>query len=174
MKIREAAWLFVSLGSLWACSGEPADSGSGDDGGEGSSDDGGEGSSDDGGEGSSDDGGEEGGEDGGETSSVDIDNFSVTQCMGDTGSMPSGDDALTAAESNGMIDVEHLAVTGNCCPYGWNIGVTVDGSELLVWYDGDGDCDCECNYDLQYQITGVESGTWTVNAGGASVEVVVP
>ena len=54
------------------------------------------------------------------------------------------------------------------------MGLTVDGSDLNIWYNGDGDCDCTCLYDLRYEITGATTGSWTVHAGGASVEVAIP
>ena len=182
MRRYEAIGLVLAFSTLLACSGESTDSGSGDaageDGGEESGEDGGEDggeeSGEDGGEGSGEGGGEDGGEDGGEEDSVEIASFSVTECAGDTGTIPEGDEALSATVSDGSIHVEHLAVVGNCCPFGWDMGVTEKGSELNVWYDGDGDCDCECLYDLNYEITGASSGTWTLSAGGASVEVVVP
>lgn len=150
----------MALGTLLACSGESSDSGSSD----GGADEGAEG----GGEGSG-----EGGE-GGDTDAIEISSFSVTECVLDTGMVPQGDEALSASVTDGSIHVEHLAVTGNCCPTGWDMGVTVEESQLNVWYYGDGDCDCECLYDLNYEITGTTSGTWTVNAGGASVDVVMP
>ena len=156
----------MALGTLLACSGESSDSGSSD----GGADEGGEGSGE-GGEGSGEGG--EGGE-GGDTDAIEISSFSVTECVLDTGMIPQGDEALSASVTDGSIHVEHLAVTGNCCPTGWDMGVTVEESQLNVWYYGDGDCDCECLYDLNYEITGTTSGTWTVNAGGASVEVVMP
>jgi len=166
--MKRMIWVPALIGTtyLLGCSGgsSSADSG-GDAAGDSSGEDGDE---------SGDEGGDDGGDDGGVDDGPEVSSFSVAQCQGDTGSMPTGDDALSASVSDGVIDVEHLAVTGNCCPEGWDIGVVVDGSELDVWYYGDGDCDCECLYDLEYQITGVESGTWTLNAGGASLEVEVP
>ncbi len=160
MKKLVQSLVLISAGGIVACSGDSTDS-AGEDGGDESS---GDESGDDGGE-----GGEGGDEDG-----VQVSSFSVNTCQGDTGSMPSGDDALSASVDGGVISVVHLAVEGNCCPYGWDIGVVAEGSELNVWYHGDGDCDCNCLYDLEYDIAGAESGTWTLNAGGSSLEVTVP
>jgi len=162
MKKLMQSLVLISAGGIIACSGDSTDSASGDAGGDSSGDE------------SGDEGGDEGGEGGAGTDEAQVSSFSVTTCQGDTGSMPSGDDALSASVEGGVISVVHLAVEGNCCPYGWDIGVVTEGSDLNVWYSGDGDCDCNCLYDLEYSVSGAASGTWTLNAGGSSLEVTVP
>lgn len=79
---------------------------------------------------------------------------------------------VTAAGA-GAIAVSHHNFLDECCVE-HRIKTEVDGTTLTITYPTrGGPCDCRCSYDFDFTVTGLDAGTWTVNAGGSSASVVV-
>lgn len=81
---------------------------------------------------------------------------------------------LTATSpAAGTIDVSEAGYEASCC-LTFEPDLTVAGLTIDVVYTPVGDpCDCICYYALDYQITGLASGTWTIVSGAQSVDVEV-
>jgi len=106
-----------------------------------------------------------------EGSTFEITNISVssTNC----GDEPSAD-IFTATVEAGVVQVLHENYEESSC---LSLGVEgeLDGSNLNMAYTKSGDeCDCIDMYRLEYDIEGLEAGSYTVNApGGMSASVVI-
>jgi len=84
---------------------------------------------------------------------------------------------LSASDAGGgNVDVRHDAFAQGCCPTFSVQARLVFATDIIeASYNTQPDnCDCICDLDATYQIQGVPSGTWTLEAVGDSVQVVVP
>ncbi len=73
------------------------------------------------------------------------------------------------------IEVTHYDYWMNCADHIEEVRAKVRGDTIEVSYveKGSSDADCECGYNLHYTLSGVRSGTWTIQADGHSTEVLV-
>jgi hypothetical protein len=73
--------------------------------------------------------------------------------------------SFDAIGDTGEIWVMHAGFDASCC-MSYDIAVAADGANLNVTYTGSGEaCDCTCEgFSIEYVITGVTPGDWTVNA----------
>ncbi len=81
-----------------------------------------------------------------------------------------------AAEANGpgAITVTEMGFETSCC-LELSPSAYIEDMTLFVSYAEVGDpCDCICYYTIDYVISGLASGTWTVESGAQSVDVDVP
>ena len=102
---------------------------------------------------------------------LDITNTSVssTNC----GEEPS-EDIFTATVEAGVVQVVHENYEESSC-LSFDVEGELDGSELNMNYIQSGEeCDCIDMYRFEYQIEGLEAGSYTLNApGGVSADVVI-
>ncbi|MBN2724988.1 MAG: hypothetical protein JXR95_13040 [Deltaproteobacteria bacterium] len=65
-----------------------------------------------------------------------------------------------------ILQISHVNAIFNCCPdetLGLTGDLTVDGTQLtLTESDNGGNCNCVCPYDLSYDISGLENGSYTL------------
>ncbi len=107
-----------------------------------------------------------------ETSAVTVTNQSVSSDDCDNPEIP--DDVLTVLTENGHVLVTHDNFDESAC-LGFDINAALDGDIVRVTYTETGEpCDCISLYSLSYQIEGLPSGTYTLNAsaGNSGVNVV--
>ena len=106
-----------------------------------------------------------------EEAAFDITNTSVssTNCGGE----PS-EDIFTATVEAGVVQVVHENYEESSC-LSFGVEGELDGSNLTMAYTKSGDeCDCIDMYRLEYQIEGLEAGSYTLNAPGwVSASVVI-
>lgn len=102
-------------------------------------------------------------------------------CAGDQLHRAKPDSADTAepesltvsATGPGTISVLHLNVPDECC-LEHEIALSEAGTTLSVEYEAKGDpCDCMCSFDYSFTVSGLDPGTWTVQAGDSSATVQV-
>ena len=80
------------------------------------------------------------------------------------------------AEANGpgAIKVTEMGFETSCC-LELSPGAYIEDMTLFISYAEVGEpCDCICYYTIDYVISGLASGTWTVESGAQSVDVEVP
>lgn len=89
----------------------------------------------------------------------------------DESSVPPTPD-LIAIGGLGEIAVTHVGQDGQCCAeWVWE-PTYIDGTIEITYADmAEMDCDCSCAWTLDYTITEVPSGDWTVSAGGMETSV---
>ena len=92
----------------------------------------------------------------------------------------SGDDPLLTASPTGdpgAIIVTHAGFSMGCCPEFLRVSATANQgtSTINVSYElGPDPCDCICTLDTAYTLSGIPTGSWTVEVGGDSATVEVP
>ncbi|MFC1475700.1 hypothetical protein ACFLQW_01705 [Candidatus Zixiibacteriota bacterium] len=75
-------------------------------------------------------------------------------------------------EYDGMsvLQLRHFDAQFNCCPDSFTAEISIVGTEILIeeseWVTGGG-CDCWCPYDLDYVITGLPPGEYTISLTGS-------
>lgn len=81
---------------------------------------------------------------------------------------------MAVAGGPGKIDVTETGYETSCC-LELDPSAKIDGMTINIDYTEVGDpCDCICYYTINYTLSGVTSGTWSVVSGGQSVDVDVP
>ena len=81
---------------------------------------------------------------------------------------------LGATADGGTVHVSHQTSL-SCCIDGVDVDAEVSGSTVAVTYTERGTpCDCMCQYSVTYDLVGLGSGDWTIEANGDSVAVTVP
>lgn len=106
-----------------------------------------------------------------EGSTFEITNTSVSST--DCGGEPTAD-VFTATVEDGVVQVLHENYEESSC-LSFGVEGELDDSNLNLVYTKIGDeCDCIDMYQLEYQIEGLEAGSYTLNApGGMSAAVVI-
>lgn len=91
----------------------------------------------------------------------------------DSGDSGEPESLTVTADGPGTIQVLHLNVPDECC-LEHEIALSEAGTTLTVEYEAKGDpCDCICSFDYSFTVSGLEPGTWTVQAGNSSSTVQV-
>ena len=112
---------------------------------------------------------------------LDLTNIVYGGCANDEAGRSHPDSAETAepetltvtSSAAGTIDVVHQNVPDECC-LDHTIELGEAGTTLSVSYVSKGDpCDCMCSYDYSFTVSGLDPGTWTVEAGSSSATVQV-
>ena len=81
---------------------------------------------------------------------------------------------MAVAGGPGKIDVTETGYETSCC-LELDPSAKIDGMTIHIDYAEVGDpCDCICYYTINYTLSGVTSGTWSVVSSGQSVDVDVP
>lgn len=63
----------------------------------------------------------------------------------------------------GTLRITHVNAGFNCCPGDLSASITVeDGLILIVETEAEAACHCLCLYDLEYEITDLTPGTYTI------------
>jgi hypothetical protein len=73
----------------------------------------------------------------------------------------------------GTVHVDHMAWQGNCCT---DVAVTLAAKapNVDVTYVETGEqCFCMCRFDLDYDLSGLTPGDWTIHAAGDTATVTV-
>ena len=81
------------------------------------------------------------------------------------GTAPNDQDCLEFFYApDNVLHIRRFNVTFNCCPDSFGVDIdledgviTITESEFLT-----NPCDCLCLYDIEYSITGLEEGTYTI------------
>lgn len=77
------------------------------------------------------------------------------------------------AAGPGMIAVSEAGFAASCCLM-LEPDISIAGDRIEVTYKEIGEpCDCICYYAIEYLLTGVAAGTWTVASGAQSFDVEV-
>ncbi len=88
----------------------------------------------------------------------------------DTGATTADID-LQATGGLGQIAVVHDGMIEQCCA-DWRFDPVISGDRIEVTYvDVGTTCDCMCTWTLEYTLTDIPAGDWTVSAAGSEVEV---
>lgn len=113
---------------------------------------------------------------GGETAAINVENYRSSECTANlTADTASGVPESIAATSDvaGTVHVAHTRISANCCG-DHTPTPSADGSTIALRYNfSGGECDCMCTFDLDYDITGVAAGTYTVTYSDLSTSVTV-
>ncbi|MEW5924218.1 MAG: dockerin type I domain-containing protein [Candidatus Zixiibacteriota bacterium] len=66
-------------------------------------------------------------------------------------------------DGSGTLNLTHYNDMFNCCPESLYIVVTLENNVIrLDEYESEGLCDCICIYDMEYEITGILPGVYTL------------
>lgn len=80
---------------------------------------------------------------------------------------------MASSPSPGRIDVEHRGLDLDCGT--WSADATVDGDTISIEYVSaeDTTTGCSCNWTFTYSLPVERAGTFTIEAGGDTVDVEV-
>ncbi len=67
-------------------------------------------------------------------------------------------------DGEGVLTLQHNNTCFNCCPVGFGGLVSVDGNAIVIdEVEAEGQCDCLCLFDIEYRITGLGQGAYSLN-----------
>lgn len=104
-----------------------------------------------------------------DTTAVRIEEVRLSGCLDSGGEVEFG-----ASVEGTTVHVSHHAMLA-CCIEGVDVAAAVSGSTVTLTYTELGEpCDCACPYGVTYDILGLGSGTWTLEATDVSYPVTIP
>jgi hypothetical protein len=66
-------------------------------------------------------------------------------------------------DGDSVLHLRHHNAAFNCCPGDLTAEVTVEGTNITITeHESQAECDCDCLYDLDYTITGLQAGQYTI------------
>jgi len=79
--------------------------------------------------------------------------------------MPSDQDCLSYRyDGQGVLTLDHVNAGFNCCPGEISAEITIEGNTITITESEEGAyCDCNCLFDLEYRITGLDPGEYTIH-----------
>jgi hypothetical protein len=85
----------------------------------------------------------------------------------DTGITASNQDCIAYSyDTTGTLHISHINATFNCCPDSFIVEPGLENNVITIVEKEDlagGGCDCLCVFDLEYSISGIEPGTYTIH-----------
>lgn len=65
--------------------------------------------------------------------------------------------------NNNVLLITHINAGFNCCPGEITADITIDGNVIsIVEHEEEQGCKCLCLFDVEYEISDIEPGTWTI------------
>ncbi len=84
----------------------------------------------------------------------------------DTGITASNQDCIAYSyDTTGTLHITHINATFNCCPDSFIVEPDLEKNVITIAEKEDltgGGCDCLCLFDLEYAISGIQPGTYTI------------
>jgi len=107
--------------------------------------------------------------------SVDFDSCKTFQRMGATDTIPPDQDCIEYEyDGENVLCIKHINAGFNCCPAELKAFVDIKGDTITIeekeYFDDTGPCFCLCLFDLDFNITGLNPGVYTVKV----IEMYVP
>jgi hypothetical protein len=96
---------------------------------------------------------------------LNVENLQRSDCLADdTADTAASGDLIADPAGAGTIRVDDVANL-SCCIDDIRVKPSVDGATITVDYEEKGTpCDCGCTYAVSYEVSGLDSGTYTVIA----------